>query len=108
MGAEYGPAQADIATITSWLTGHGFTVKQVTKDRMSIRFNGTAAQVESTFHTEIHNLSVNGKAHIANMSDPQIPAALAPVVVGVKSAAELLPAARCTAWDRPSSTISNR
>ncbi len=25
IGAQFGPAQADIATITGWLTGHGFT-----------------------------------------------------------------------------------
>jgi subtilase family serine protease len=52
---------------------------------MSIRFSGTAAQVENAFHTEIHNLEVKGVQHIGNMSDPQIPAALAQVVVGVKS-----------------------
>jgi subtilase family serine protease len=58
---------------------------------MSIRFSGTASQVQSTFHTEIHNLSVKGAAHIGNMSDPQIPAALAPVVVGVKSLHNFFP-----------------
>jgi hypothetical protein len=52
---------------------------------MSIRFSGTAGEVEGTFHTEIHNLEVKGAAHIGNMSDPQIPAALSPAVVGVKS-----------------------
>ncbi|MGA3334419.1 MAG: protease pro-enzyme activation domain-containing protein [Terracidiphilus sp.] len=91
IGEQFGPAQADIATVTSWLTSHGFTVKQVTPDRMAIRFSGTAAQVESAFHTEIHNLSVNGAPHYANMSDPQIPAALAPVVVGVKQLHNFLP-----------------
>ncbi|MFZ0337117.1 MAG: Ig-like domain repeat protein, partial [Terracidiphilus sp.] len=83
--------QTDILTITNWLTGHGFTVAQVTKDRMSIRFNGTAAQVQSAFHTEIHNLVVKGVAHIGNMSDPHIPAALAPVVVGVKALHNFFP-----------------
>ncbi|MGA2753506.1 MAG: protease pro-enzyme activation domain-containing protein [Terracidiphilus sp.] len=91
IGAQFGPAQADIATITGWLTSHGFTVKQVTPDRMTIRFGGTAAQVESTFHTQIHNLSVNGMPHYANMTDPQIPAAIAPVVVGVKALHNFLP-----------------
>ena len=37
IGAQFGPAPADIATITGWLTGHGFTVKQVAPDRMTIR-----------------------------------------------------------------------
>jgi len=91
VGANFGPSEVDIATISNWLTGHGFTISEVTKDRMSIRFSGNAAQVQSTFHTEIHNLVVNGVAHIANMSDPQIPAALSPVVVGVKSLHNFFP-----------------
>jgi hypothetical protein len=85
VGANFGPSQVDIATISNWLTGHGFTIDEVSKDRMAIHFSGTAGQVESTFHTEIHNLEVRGVPHIANMSDPQIPAALAPAVVGVKA-----------------------
>jgi hypothetical protein len=85
VGADFGPSSTDIDLISKWLTGHGFSIGEVAKDRMSIRFSGTAEQVESTFHTEIHNLEVKGVAHIGNMSDPRIPAALAPVVVGVKS-----------------------
>jgi hypothetical protein len=91
IGEQFGPSQTDILTITNWLTGHGFTVSQVTRDRMSIRFSGNAAQVESSFHTEIHNLTVKGEAHIGNMSDPQIPASLATVVIGIKSLHNFFP-----------------
>ncbi len=91
VGQNFGPSETDIATISNWLTGHGLSVDEVTNDRMSIRFSGTAAQVESTFHTEIHNLLVKNVAHIANMSDPQIPAALTPVVVGVKALHNFFP-----------------
>ena len=91
VGRNFGPSQTDIATITNWLTGHGFTVNSVSRDRMSIRFGGTAAQVQSTFHTEIHNLMVKGVPHVANMSDPQIPAALSTVVVGVKALHNFFP-----------------
>ncbi len=91
IGQQFGPAQADIDAITSWLTSHGFTVNMVSPDRMTIRFAGTAGQVQSAFHTEIHRLDVNGVAHYANMTDPQIPAALAPVVLGVKALHNFLP-----------------
>jgi subtilase family serine protease len=91
IGANFGPSQTDIATVSNWLTGHGFSIAEVTKDRLSIRFSGTAAQVESAFHTEIHNLNAKGVPHIGNMSDPQIPAALAPVVVGVKALHNFFP-----------------
>jgi subtilase family serine protease len=85
VGEDFGPSQTDIVTISNWLSGHGFSIDKVTRDRMSIRFSGTAAQVESAFHTEIHNLEVKGVPHIGNMSDPRIPEALAQAVVGVKS-----------------------
>jgi subtilase family serine protease len=91
VGTNFGPSPADLATVTSWLTTHGFSVDEVTKDNLSIRFSGNARQVEGSFHTEMHNLDVKGVQHIGNMSDPQIPAALAPVVVGVKALHNFFP-----------------
>jgi subtilase family serine protease len=91
VGQQFGPSSADIATLSNWLSSRGFSVTEVSKDRMTIRFNGTASGVENAFHTEIHNLSVNGERHIANMSDPKIPLALSPVVVGVKALHNFIP-----------------
>ena len=88
--ARYGLAQEDLAKITGWLQAHGFTVNLVYPNNV-IDFSGTAGQVREAFHTEIHNLEVNGKQHIANMSDPRIPAALAPAVVGVVSLNNFMP-----------------
>jgi subtilase family serine protease len=58
---------------------------------MLIDFSGTAAQVRNAFRTEIHNLEVNGRERVANMSDPLIPEALAPVVAGVVSLHDFTP-----------------
>ena len=91
VGERFGTAPADIAAVSEWLTQHGLTVTGVAKDRMSIRFSGTAAQVQSTFHTEIHTVSANGEQHLANLQDPQIPAALAPVVTGIKALHNFFP-----------------
>ena len=90
-GASYGLASADVSTITGWLESHGFVVNLVYASRMVVDFSGTAAQVREAFHTEIHHLEVNGKGHIANMSDPQIPAALAPAVTGIFSLHDFRP-----------------
>lgn len=91
VGEKFGPASADIATVSSWLSSHGFLVDGVSKDRMTIRFSGSAAQVEETFHTEIHNLVVKGEPHISNMTDPQIPMALEQVVLGPKALHNFVP-----------------
>ncbi|HTC01815.1 MAG TPA: protease pro-enzyme activation domain-containing protein, partial [Xanthobacteraceae bacterium] len=82
-GARFGPAASDIATVTAWLGQRGFAVNLVYPNAMVIDFSGTAGQVRGAFHTDIHRLSINGVARFANMSDPQIPASLAPVINGV-------------------------
>lgn len=84
-GAQFGPSDADLQKVTAWLGAHGFTVQRVSNGRHMIEFSGSAGQVRNTFHTTIHKYLVNGKDHWANSSDPQIPTALASVVVGVKS-----------------------
>jgi hypothetical protein len=84
-GQRFGVASEDIATISRWLESHGFTVNGVPANNMVIDFSGTATQVREALHTEIHNLDVAGKRYFANMSDPQIPAALLPAVTGVVS-----------------------
>jgi uncharacterized repeat protein (TIGR01451 family) len=83
LGERFGVAVQDLATITAWLKQQGFTVNRVYPSTVMIDFSGTAGAVRSAFHTEIHVLSVRGTRHVANMSDPQIPAALAPLVAGI-------------------------
>jgi hypothetical protein len=84
-GQQFGPSDADVQTITSWLQSHGFTVNAVSAGRTLIDFSGNSGQVREAFHTQIHSYLMNGKSHWANSSDPQIPAALAPVIAGIVS-----------------------
>ncbi len=90
-GQRYGLAAEDLTTITGWLQSRGFSVNVVYPNGIVIDFSGTAGQVRNAFQTEIHYLDVKGARHIANMSDPQIPAALAPAVVGVVSLNDFRP-----------------
>jgi hypothetical protein len=91
VGACYGAADADIARISKWLQGKGFKVDSVPAGKTLLMFSGTAGQVREAFHTEIHNLDVNGRRHIANMSDPRVPATLAPVIAGFRSLHDFFP-----------------
>ena len=84
-GANYGPADADVQAVTDWLANQGFTVEKVYSGKTVIEFSGTAGALESAFGTAIRNFEIGGKTYIANASDPQIPAALAPVVAGIVS-----------------------
>jgi subtilase family serine protease len=84
-GERFGASQNDLTQIENWLQSHGFQVEAANASRQSIVFSGTAAQVQSAFHTAIHLYQVNGTLHHANATDPQIPAALSGVVVGIAS-----------------------
>ncbi len=84
-GQLYGPAEQDIDTVTKWLTLHGFQVENVAAGRTTIQFSGTVGQVQTAFHTSIHEYVVKGEQHWANSIDPSIPTALTPVVAGIRS-----------------------
>ena len=90
-GKRFGLAQQDLEKITGWLESHGFTVNVVYDNGMLIDFSGTAFQVQQAFHTHIHQLNVEGEKHIANVSNPQIPAALAPAIAGIVSLNDFRP-----------------
>ena len=84
-GALYGPADEDVQAITQWLASQGFTINKVYSSKTIIEFSGSAAQVQAAFGATIHNFQINGKTYVANANNPQIPAALAPVVAGIVS-----------------------
>jgi subtilase family serine protease len=90
-GAKFGPAPADVQAVTAWLESTGFVVNSVHPSGMIIDISGTAGQVRDAFKTEIHQLTVKGVNHIANMTDPSIPAALVGVVHGVVSLHDFRP-----------------
>ena len=88
---RFGPSAEDVKIISDWLESHGFTVHGAYMSNGVIDFSGSAGAIRQAFHTVIHNLSVNGQPHIANSSDPSIPAALAPAIVGVVSMNDFRP-----------------
>jgi len=84
-GKQFGPSDEDIQAVTAWLGSHGFQGIKMGPGHMVIEFTGTVGHVRNAFHTEMHRYLVKEETHIANASDPQIPAALAPVVAGIRS-----------------------
>jgi len=91
IGTRYGLAGSDIDKIIAWLQSHGLKVNSVYPSRTMIDFSGNAGQIREAFQTEIHSLDVNGQRHIANFSDPKIPAALADAIVGIVSLNDFRP-----------------
>jgi subtilase family serine protease len=88
---RFGPTQEDMNIVSAWLESHGFTVNVVYPANGVIDFSGPAGSIREAFHTEIHNLDVSGALHIANIRDPQVPAALAAAVQGITSMSDFRP-----------------
>jgi uncharacterized membrane protein len=82
---RFGVSPADMGRVVSWLGAQGFSIDEIPAGGRAIIFSGTVAQVQSAFHTAIHRYRVQGRMHVANASDPQIPETLAGVTSGIVS-----------------------
>lgn len=90
-GERFGPSKTDVGAVNDWLRSYGFRVNAVYPSAVLVDISGNAGQVRKAFHTEIHYYTVQGVQHIANASDPQIPAALEPVIAGFGSLHDFMP-----------------
>ena len=82
-GARFGMSAADLAKVSSWLTGQGFKITGTARSLTFITFTGTVGQAQKAFGTSIHSLSYNGVQHVSNLTDPVLPSAVAAVVGNV-------------------------
>ncbi len=81
-GEQFGPSAQDIATVEGWLSSRGFAVEGVEPGKQVIAFSGNVAELRDAFGVQIHQYLIHGNLHYAAANNPQIPAALAPVVGG--------------------------
>ena len=81
---RFGVSPSDLDKITSWLRSEGLTVTSVARGRSWVAVNGSAAQVEAAFQTELHQYLINGETHFANATEPSVPAAIGPMVLGIR------------------------
>ena len=79
-GARFGLSSPDIAKVTAWLQGQGLTVTGVARGQSFVTVSGTVAKLQTAFGTSIHMVEVNGEQHIANLTEPTLPKAIAAVV----------------------------
>jgi uncharacterized protein (TIGR03437 family) len=88
---RFGVSAQDANTIAAWLQSQGLTVHAIGRGRSWIAFGGTAAQLETAFQTELHQYNVDGAIHIANATEPSVPAALGGIVKGIRGLNDFRP-----------------
>lgn len=82
-GERFGLSTDDQARVLQWLGEAGLTVNTVAAARNWVAVDGKAGAFESALHTEIHNYRINKEFHFANVTEPSVPAAIAPLVTSV-------------------------
>jgi subtilase family serine protease len=98
---RFGMTRNDVNRVVAWLEAQGFTVTSIANSRNQISFDGTIAQVETAFRTEIHNYLVDSEIHLANATNPSVPAALAGLVLAVGNLHNFSPKPRAIFRSRP-------
>ena len=81
--ARYGVGQHDLSLVAGWLQSQGFQVSSIPPSEDRIDFNGTAAQVEATFHTQMHRYLLRGVPGWANATDISVPQAIVGMTLGI-------------------------
>ncbi len=64
--------------------GTGLHGQPGVESRNAITFSGKAWQVESAFHTQLHQYGLNGEIHFANATELRVPAGIASVLLNVR------------------------
>ena len=90
---RFGASAADFEKLTAWVRDQGFSVKYAAKGRDFISFSGTASQVRTALHTEVHRYRLGTANHFANATDISVPAAIEPLVGGVMGLHDFRPKA---------------
>jgi subtilase family serine protease len=92
--ARFGMSDSDLAQVSAWLKSQDLTVDGYSRGRTQVFFSGTAAQVESAFHTQFNRYLVNGELHFANATEIQVPAALSSTVMSFRGLDDFRPRPR--------------
>jgi len=105
-GARFGMSQNDIKKIVAWLHAQGFKNISIANSRNEISFDGTVAQIELNFHTEMHTYLVKGEVHMANAIEPSLPSVLAGAIVGMRHLNDFSPKPRAQVRPHLTSFVS--
>jgi subtilase family serine protease len=105
-GSRFGLSRNDIKKIVAWLKSQGFRNISVANSHNEISFDGTVAQVESTFGTEMHHYLIDGDVHLANATEPSVPAALGGTVLTISHLHDFAPKPRAKVQPHLTSYVS--
>lgn len=81
--ATFGPTQATVDSVVSYLKGQGLKVKSVAPNNLLIDVSGSVATVEQAFGVTLNDYVIDGRAVYAPASDPTVPDALSTAILNI-------------------------
>ena len=85
--ARFAPGVSEVQTVRRELSSQGLTVTSVGSHNMFLKVSGSAANMQTAFHTQIKSLSIKGRAVRATTAEPKLSVA-ANLVAGVTGLSE--------------------
>jgi subtilase family serine protease len=70
--SNFGPTSQEVNAVQNFLSAHNLTVVDVAENNMYVKVQGTIADVQKTFHVQLHNYSLNGQSYRGNKADPSV------------------------------------
>ena len=104
MTERYFPSDSDYQAVKSWLTSQGLTFTAEHGHHLAVFALGSAAQVRDAFQVAVGRVAFRGAEYTSATTAPQVPADLAPLLVGVNG---LQPHLRVYPAPHPNSLTSN-
>jgi kumamolisin len=83
MAAQYFPLEADYQAVADWITSQGLTIMLRDPNRLAIFASGPVGLVSQAFQATFARVSFENTEYTSAISAPGVPAALAPVILGV-------------------------
>jgi uncharacterized protein (TIGR03437 family) len=105
--ARFGLSPADESQVVAWLKNEGLEVKQQARGRNWLAFSGTARQVGRALRTDFHRFATDSGDHIANATEPSVPAAIEEIVAGFSGLDDFQPESQARLGPSPQYNLDN-
>ena len=83
LAAKYQPTAADYNKVADWLAGQGMTITFRDPSHLAVFASGTVKQLRKAFKVDFARITSDGVDYSSAITAPNVPASLAPVLVGV-------------------------
>lgn len=69
---SYSPNSQEVNSVVNFLKAHNLQILAVAENNFYVKVQGTAAQMESAFHVQLHSYNLKGQTYRSNNANPSV------------------------------------